>query len=224
MDPLYDDPDARPRRLAVLAGFGIIVATGFATIAAMALDDGQNQQDTALPDSVITTSSSTPPGSSADFRTADGAASGASRPESSRDSPAESSGGDVPVRETSPTGPRGDTEAPEGHPAPGDSEGGDDGSGGDDGNGGGSDDGGNSDDSSGDQDSPNPTGTAPPENSDEDHPTEAPPESSTSSESSSSESEPAPPPSDSSSSDPSSRAVSSGLSSTRESTEREPAA
>ncbi|MDR7300735.1 hypothetical protein [Haloactinomyces albus] len=33
----YEDPDARPKRLVVLAGAGMVVATGFATIAAMAL-------------------------------------------------------------------------------------------------------------------------------------------------------------------------------------------
>ncbi|WP_017974010.1 hypothetical protein [Actinopolyspora halophila] len=209
MDPLYDDPDARPRRLAVLAGFGIITATGFATIAAMALDNGAPQQDTALPDSVITTSSSTPPGDSVHFRTADKPATGTFRPDSSRDSPAKSSGRDAPEEANSSAGEPADTGEPGGHPAPGDSD--DGGSGGDSGG----DGGGGSDDPSG---NPHPTGPPPPEDSGDPPPEES-SESSTPSETSSSESNP-PPSSDSSSEDSSSQAASSGHTSTRESADR----
>ncbi|PRW62525.1 hypothetical protein [Actinopolyspora mortivallis] len=53
MEPLHDDPDAGPRRLAVLAGFGLIISTGFATVAAMALN-GESREETALPDTVVT--------------------------------------------------------------------------------------------------------------------------------------------------------------------------
>lgn len=209
MDPLYDDPDARPRRLAVLAGFGIIAATGFATIAAMALDDGGTQQDTALPDSVITTSSSTPPGDSVHFRTADEPATGTSRPEPSRDYPAENSGRDVPEGANSSAGKPADTGESGDHPAPGGSDNGGDGDSGDDGGGG-------SDDPSG---NPHPTRTPPPEDSGEQPPTKEPPESSTSSEPPNSESDP-PPSSDSSSEDSSSQAASSDHTSTRESADR----
>ncbi|NYH77884.1 hypothetical protein FHR84_001206 [Actinopolyspora biskrensis] len=206
MDPLYDDPDARPRRLAVLAGFGIITATGFATIAAMALDTGAHQQDTALPDSVITTSSSTPPGDSVHFRTADKPATDASRPESSRGSPAESSGRGAPEDANSATGEPTDTGEPGDHPAPGDS--GDGGNSGDDG-------GGVPDEPS--QDLP-PPGSSAPEDSDEQP--QPPPgetsESSTPPETSTSESTTPSSPEGSSS-----QAASSGLTSTGESSDRE---
>ncbi|RCW38222.1 hypothetical protein DFQ14_1245 [Halopolyspora algeriensis] len=47
----YEDPDARPKRLIVLAGAGMVVATGFATVAAMALPAAQ--RNTATPDIMV---------------------------------------------------------------------------------------------------------------------------------------------------------------------------
>ncbi|GAB3275955.1 hypothetical protein GCM10027563_02890 [Parasphingorhabdus pacifica] len=53
MDPnQHEDPDAKPKRLVVLAGAGVVVATGFATIAAMVLPP--QQHDEAVPDLTVT--------------------------------------------------------------------------------------------------------------------------------------------------------------------------
>lgn len=57
MDPIQqEDPDAKPKRLVVLAGAGMVVATGFATVAAMVLSS--QQHDGASPDASLTPTSS----------------------------------------------------------------------------------------------------------------------------------------------------------------------
>lgn len=53
MDPnQHEHPDAKPKRLVVLAGAGVVVATGFATIAAMVLPT--QQHDEAGPELTVT--------------------------------------------------------------------------------------------------------------------------------------------------------------------------
>lgn len=60
MDPIpLEDPDARPKRLVVLATSGMVIATGFATIAAMVL--GSQRHTEATPDVVLDPTSSRAP-------------------------------------------------------------------------------------------------------------------------------------------------------------------